>query len=673
MSSQKSRSADEIEELAVNTIRILSMESVEKAKSGHPGLPMGCADFSYVLFTKFLKFNPENPCWPDRDRFILSAGHGSTLIYTMLHLLGYGLSMEELKNFRQWEAKTPGHPEFGDTPGVETTTGPLGQGFANAVGMALAEKLLAARFNRPGFHLVDHFTYVLASDGDIMEGVSQEAASLAGHLGLEKLIVYYDDNKITIEGSTDLAFSEDVGQRFEAYGWQVQNIDGMDRSQVEKALRKAKGETKRPSLIIGRTIIAQGSPNKAGSHAAHGAPLGAEEAAATRRNLGWDYPEFTVPDEVRPLFSEPGRTGKAKNKNWDRILEAYRESFRELALLWERVFAKKLPEGLEKKLPAFKPEDKPIATRVASGKTLNALKDVLPELVGGSADLAPSNNTTMSGEGDVGPGQFAARNLHFGVREHAMGGILNGMSLHGGLRPYGATFLVFSDYMRPSIRLSAMMGLPNIYVFTHDSIFLGEDGPTHQPIEHIASLRAIPNLHVLRPADANETAAAWALALSRTDGPTALVLTRQNLPILGDSGLGKGSERGGYVLEWEGEPRGKPDIILIATGSEVAAAREAAKILREKQVRPRVVNLLSWERFELEPEAYRREVLPPEVSCRLVIEAASFMGWERYAGSKGRIIGMNRFGASAPAKVLAEKFGFTGENIAKVALEMLSK
>jgi len=670
--SATSRSDADLEELAVNTIRILSMEAVEKAKSGHPGLPMGCADIAYVLFTKFLKFNPENPAWPDRDRFVLSAGHGSTLIYTLLHLLGYELSMNDLKNFRQWGSKTPGHPECGHTPGVETTTGPLGQGFANAVGMALAERLLAARFNQP-FPIVGHHTYVLASDGDLMEGISHEAASLAGHLGLGKLIVVYDDNGITIEGSTNLAFTEDVGRRFEAYGWQVQKIDGHDRSAIEEAIRSARKETGRPSLIAARTIIAKGSPNKGGSHSAHGAPLGAEEAAATRKNLGWDYPEFTVPEEVKPLFAAPGREGKARNEKWDRHLEALRGSNPQIAQNWERVQAGKLPSGLEKHLPPFRPGDKPLSTRKASGLTINALKDVVPELIGGSADLAPSNNTLVEGGEDVGPGRFGARNLRFGVREHAMGGILNGMSLHGGLRPYGATFLVFSDYMRPSIRLAAMMGLPNIYVFTHDSVFVGEDGPTHQPIEHIASLRLIPNLHVLRPADASETAAAWALALTRTSGPTALILTRQNLPITGGCGLGKGSERGGHVLEWEGSPRGRPDIILIATGSEVAPAQNAASLLRKKRIRPRVVSILSWERFEQQPEMYRREVLPPGVKNRIVIEAASPVGWEKYAGPEGRIIAMNHFGASAPAKVLAEKFGFTGENIARLAEAMLSR
>jgi transketolase len=673
MAQTRESGSAHLEDLAVDTIRVLSMEAVERANSGHPGLPMGCADFAYVLFTKFLKFNPRNTAWPDRDRFILSAGHGSMLLYSLLHLTGYDLPLEELKSFRQWGSRTPGHPEYGHTAGVETTTGPLGQGLGNAVGMALAERLLAARFNLPGFSIVDHHTYALVSDGDLMEGISHEAASLAGHLRLGKLTCFYDQNHVTIEGDTDLAFTEDVGRRFEAYGWHVQRTDGHDRRALGEALQNAREETARPSIIIGRTTIARGSPHKAGSHEAHGAPLGKEEVAATRKNLGWDYPEFTVPEEVRPLFSAPGEAGREKNRAWDELLGAYREAHPGRFSLWDRAQKRELPAELEKKLPSFKPEDKPIATRAASGKVLNALKDVLPELIGGSADLAPSNNTMISGEGDVGPEKFAGRNLHFGVREHAMGAILNGMCLHGGLRPYGGTFLIFSDYMRPAVRLAALMGQPTIFVYTHDSVFLGEDGPTHQPIEHLASLRAIPNLQLLRPADANETTAAWALALRRTSGPSALVLTRQNLPIYADTGLGKGSERGGYVLEWEGDPRGRPDVIILATGSEVQLAREAAKLLRGRGVRPRVVNLFCWDLFDSQPPEYREEVLPPSAGLRISVEAASPLGWERYTGQRGRVFGLNRFGASAPQKVIAEKLGFTGENVARVAMEMLSQ
>ncbi len=662
-----------LEELAVNTIRMLSAEAVQRANSGHPGLPMGCADFAYVLFTKHLKFDPKSPHWPDRDRFVLSAGHGSMLLYSLLHLAGYDLSMEDLKSFRQWGSKTPGHPEHHDTPGVETTTGPLGQGVANSVGMALAERLLAARFNRPGFSIVDHFTYALVSDGDLMEGISHEAASLAGHLKLGKLIFFYDQNHITIEGHTELAFTEDVGRRFEAYGWHVQAIDGHDRAAVDAALRRARDETARPSIIIGRTTIAKGSPNKAGTHDAHGSPLGADELALTRKNLGWEFPEFTVPDEVRPLFASPGQEGARRHAEWDRLVAAYRAAHPGLAALWDRTQKGELPADLAKKAPVFKPEEKPIATRAASGKVLQALKDAVPELIGGSADLAPSNNTFIAGGGDVSAADFAARNLHFGVREHGMGGLMNGLCLHGGIRPYGGTFLIFSDYMRPSVRLAALMRQPCIYVFTHDSVFLGEDGPTHQPIEHLASLRAIPGLEVLRPADANETAAAWLLALERRDGPSALVLTRQNLPIYAESAHGKGAERGGYVIEWEAEPRGRPEIILIATGSEVSVAREAAKILRGRGVHPRVVSLLSWERFEAQPRQYRDEVLPPACERRLAVEAASPFGWERYIGPRGRIWGIQRFGASAPAKTIAEKLGFTGENIARVAGELIGQ
>ena len=673
MSATLSRGPADIEELAANTIRVLSMETVEKAKSGHPGLPMGCADIATVLFTKAMKFNPANPIWADRDRFVLSAGHGSVLLYTSLHLLGYAVSLDDLKSFRQWGSKAPGHPEFGETPGVETTTGPLGQGIGNAVGMALAERMLAARFNQPGFGIVDHFTYALCGDGDMMEGLSSEAASLAGHLQLGRLIVLYDDNTITIEGHTSLAMSEDVGLRFEAFGWHVQRIDGHDRQAVGMALAKAKAETGKPSLIVARTTIAKGSPNKAGTHDAHGSPLGPEEVAATKKNLGWTAPDFTVPEEVKPLFAAPGAAGRAKNQEWDRLFEAYRKAHPEKAVLWQRAMERGLPADLASKIPEFQPDEKGLATRVASGKVINAIKGALPELVGGSADLAPSNNTAMTGEADVGPGRYDGRNLHFGIREHAMGAVMNGMSLHGGFRVYGATFLIFSDYLRPTIRLASMMGLPNIYVFTHDSIFVGEDGPTHEPIEQIASLRAIPGLHVLRPADANATAAAWRLALERTDGPTALILTRQNLPICTDTAYGKGPERGGYILEWEAEPKGQPEIILIATGSEVPLAREAAKLLREKGIRPRVVDLFSWERFENQSEDYRRHVLPPRVHRRLAIEAGSPMGWDRYTGLEGRIWAIPRFGASAPMKVLAEKFGFTAQNIAKVAMEVLSR
>jgi transketolase len=668
--SEPSRDA-RLEELAVNTIRVLSMDAVEKASSGHPGLPMGCADFAYVLFTRFLKFDPRHPEWPDRDRFVLSAGHGSVLLYSLLHLTGYELPMEQLKLFRQWSSMTPGHPEYGEAPGVETTTGPLGQGFANGVGMALAESLLAARFNTPEHQIVDHHTYGLVSDGDLMEGISHEAASLAGHLRLGKLIYFYDDNLISIEGKTSLAFSEDAGKRFESYGWHVQRIDGQDRSEIAKALESARAEKLRPSIIIGRTTIAYGSPNKAGTHDAHGSPLGAEEVEATRRNLGWTHPPFTVPEEVKPLFAAPGQAGAKRREEWEHLFTDYRETNPQRAREWLRALARELPPGWTEKLPRFSSSEKPIATRAASGKVINALAATLPELIGGSADLAPSNNTLVSGERSVGPEDKGGRNLHFGVREHGMGGILNGLALHGGIRPYGGTFLVFSDYLRPSLRLAALMKQPVIYVFTHDSVFLGEDGPTHQPIEHIPSLRAIPNLRVLRPADANETAAAWACALEHTSGPTALLLTRQNLPIFEETAFGRGPERGGYILEREAGNR-RPDIILIASGSEVALARDAARILREKGKAVRVVSLPCWELFEEQPLEYQEEVLAPPVTHRLAIEAASPFGWERYVGREGRAYGIRRFGASAPYKVIAEKLGFTAGAIVEEALEILS-
>ena len=658
-----------LEELAVKTIRVLSMELVEKARSGHPGLPMGCADFAYVLFTKILKFNPRNPGWPDRDRFVLSAGHGSVLIYSMLHLCGYELPLDELKRFRQWGSRTPGHPEYGEAPGIETTTGPLGQGFGTGVGMALAERLLAARFNTKEQELVDHHTYGLVSDGDLMEGLSHEAASLAGHLKLGKLIYFYDDNNITIEGDTSLACSDDVNGRFESYGWHVQRINGQDRGEIERALRQAQGETVRPSLIIGRTTIAHGSPNKAGTHGAHGAPLGKDEVEATRRNLGWSYPEFTIPDGVKPLFQAGGEAGVARNAEWVRLFEDFCDRDQQKAAEWRRVHERRLPEGWTERLPRFSSGDKPIATRAASGKVINAIAGVVPELIGGSADLAPSNNTLVKEEASVAADDFSGRNLHFGIREHGMAAALNGLSLHGGFRPYGGTFLIFSDYMRPSVRLAALMGQPVIFVFTHDSVFLGEDGPTHQPIEHVASLRAMPNLRVIRPADANETVAAWVLALEHTSGPTALCLTRQGLPIFDNTAIGNGVEKGGYIVEKEaGEG---PDIILLASGSEVATVREAAGILRAKDIQSRVVSMPCWEIFEQQPEEYKNSVIPPAVTMRLAVEAASPFGWERYVGPRGKIIALDRFGASAPYKVIAEKLGFTGESVAREAEAML--
>ena len=670
MSETNASDTAALEELAVNTIRVLSFECVQRANSGHPGLPMGCADLAYTLFTDSLKFDPKAPGWPDRDRFVLSAGHGSMLIYSMLHLCGYDLPLEELKNFRQWGSMTPGHPEYGDTPGVETTTGPLGQGTANAVGFALAESLLAARFNTPEHKLVDHFTYALVSDGDLMEGISHEAASLAGHLGLGKLVYLYDDNAITIEGGMELASSEDTSARFESYGWQVQKIDGHDRQAIAAALEAARAETARPSIIIAKTTIGFGSPNKSGSSGVHGSPLGDEECGLTREALGWNYPECTVPDEVRALFLEPGTAGAGKHSAWNELLADYREKNPEKAADWDRMQAGELPAELRESLPVFESSEGSIATRAASGKVINAIADVIPELIGGSADLAPSNNTMVKDQDSIQGDRMAARNMHFGIREHAMGAMMNGMALHGGIRPYGGTFLVFSDYMRPSVRLAALMKQPVIYIWTHDSIFLGEDGPTHQPVEHLAALRAIPNLRVFRPADANETSMAWALSLEHGSGPSAILLSRQGLPIYDDTRLGQGSERGAYVLDREEGDDG-PAVILLASGSEVATAREAAGMLKEQGVAARVVSMPCWEIFEEQDKDYRESVLPRAITARVAVEAGCPFGWERYTGQDGVVIGMNRFGASAPIKELSENFGFTAENVAAQAKTLL--
>ncbi len=659
-----------LENLAVNTIRVLSFECVQRANSGHPGLPMGCADLAYTLFTNSLKFDPKDPDWPDRDRFVLSAGHGSMLMYSMLHLCGYDVPLEELKNFRQWGSMTPGHPEYGDTPGVETTTGPLGQGTANAVGLALAESLLAARFNTAEHTLVDHFTYALVSDGDLMEGISHEAASLAGHLGLGKLVYLFDSNAITIEGGTDLASSENTAGRFENYGWHVQKIDGHDRQAIADALEAARGETARPSIIIATTTIGFGSPNKAGTSGVHGSPLGDEECQLTREALGWDYPECSVPDEVRPLFLEPGSRGAEKHSAWNEMLEDYREKNPARAADWDRMQAGEMPAGLREKLPVFESSEGSIATRSASGKVINAIAEVIPELIGGSADLAPSNNTMVSGQDSIQGSKMDGRNMHFGIREHAMGAMMNGMVLHGGIRPYGGTFLVFSDYMRPSVRLAALMKQPVVYIWTHDSIFLGEDGPTHQPVEHLAALRAIPNLRVFRPADANETAMAWALSLEHRNGPSAILLSRQGLPIYDETVIGKGSEKGGYVIEREEGDAG-PTVILLASGSEVATAREAAALLKEQGVEVRVVSMPCWEVFEEQDADYRESVLPRSVTARVAVEAGCSFGWDRYVGTDGTVVCLDRFGASAPIKDLAENFGFTAENVAAKASALL--
>jgi len=662
-----------LDQICVNTIRTLSMDAVQKANSGHPGLPMGAADVAYVLWTQFLKHNPTNPSWPKRDRFVLSGGHGSMLLYSLLHLTGYDLPLEELMNFRQWDSRTPGHPEHGLTPGVETTTGPLGQGFANGVGMAIAERFLAETFNRPGFTIVDNHTYAIVTDGDLMEGISHEAASLAGHLGLGKLIYLYDDNHISIDGPTELTFTEDRCARFEAYGWHVQQVDGHHREAIARAIRSAQAETSRPSLIACRTHIAYGSPNKQDTAASHGAPLGEEEVQLTKQNLGWPSDaQFYIPDEALAHFRQAVTRGEELEKEWESLFDRYATKYPDLAETWKRVWSGELPAGWEEHLPSFTPGDGSLATRSVSGKVLNAIAPVLPTLVGGSADLTPSNNTELKGSPWLQADESGGRNIHYGVREHAMGSIMNGLALYGGIIPYGGTFLVFSDYMRPAIRLAALMELPVIYVFTHDSIALGEDGPTHQPIEHLPSLRAIPNLVVLRPADATETVEAWRVALEHHEGPVALLLTRQKLPVLDRSVLpsAEGVERGAYVLA---DSEGTPDVILLASGSEVEVALDARQRLAEQDVKARVVSMPSSELFEQQPPEYRDEVLPPEVSARLAIEMAVPMGWERYVGLQGDVVGINRFGASAPYQVLLEQFGFTGENVTLRALAVLDR
>jgi len=675
MNQKKSggRTMKDVDELCINTIRMLSADAVQKANSGHAGMPMGAAAMTYVLWTRFLKHNPTNPSWPDRDRFVLSAGHGSALLYSLLHLTGYDLSLEALKNFRQWGSQTPGHPEFLHTPGVETTTGPLGQGFANAVGLAIAERFLAAHFNRPGHAIVSHHTYAIVSDGDLMEGVSHEAASLAGHLGLGKLIYLYDDNHISIEGNTDIAFTEDRAARFEAYGWQVQKVkDGNDMAAIEKALLSAQKEDLRPSLIAVRTHIGYGSPHKQDSASAHGEPLGPEEIKLTKENLGWPLePEFHIPKEALNRFRKADERGKQREGEWQERFSAYAKAYPELAKEWSQWLSNDLPAGWDQDLPYFSADKKGMATRVASGKALNAIAPNLPNLIGGSADLAPSNKTVLNGADFFQKDSYHGRNFHFGVREHGMGSILNGIALHGGLIPYGGTFLIFSDYMRPPIRLAAMMGLKVIYIFTHDSIGLGEDGPTHQPVEQLAALRAIPNLTVIRPCDANETAEAWRVALNSKQGPIALALTRQNVPTLDRNKFAPadGLDRGAYILK--DAPDGKPDLILLASGSEVPIAIEAAEKLEKKDLTVRVVSMPSWELFERQSQEYQHEVLPSDINARVAIEAGITQGWHPYVGANGRVMGIDHFGASAPYQILYEKFELTSEKVVETALACL--
>ena len=661
-----------VENLCVNTIRTLSMDAVQKANSGHPGAPMGLAPAGYTLWTKILKHNPKNPEWLDRDRFVLSGGHASMLLYSLLYLTGYDMDLEDIKNFRQWESMTPGHPEYRHVPGVETTTGPLGQGFSNAVGMALAERHLATVYNRPGHEIVDHYTYVMCGDGDLMEGITSEAASFAGHMGLSRLICLYDDNGITIDGKTDIAFTEDVGLRFQAYNWNVIPVDdGNNVNSILKAIQAAKEENERPSLILLRTNIAYGSPNKQDSSDAHGAPLGEEEVRLTKKNLGWPEDElFMVPDEALAVFRQCVVEGEEAEKSWQEKFSAYKESNPDLAEKLSNAVEGILADGWDADLPEFSVDDGPIATRAASGKVLNAAADKVSSLIGGSADLAPSNKTIIDSSDEIQKGNYGGRNIRFGVREHAMAAIMSGLALHKGLMPYGGTFLVFADYMKPSIRLASLMGLPVIYVFTHDSIAVGEDGPTHQPIEHLASLRIIPGLVVLRPADAAETMEAWRLAIKSNDRPVALILSRQKLPVLDRSVYGPAGslEKGAYILADSDET---PQVILMATGSEIHITLSARDILKEKGISARVVSMPSLELFEKTSQEYKDSVLLPDVPVRIAVEAGHTMGWDRYTGDKGAVIGIDHFGASAPGGTLLEKFGFTADTIVQKALEIL--
>ncbi|MCL2707324.1 MAG: transketolase [Dehalococcoidia bacterium] len=661
------------DELCINTIRFLAVDAIEKANSGHPGAPMGMAPMAYTLWQRFLKHNPTNPKWADRDRFILSAGHASMLLYALLYLNGYDLTLDDIKNFRQWGSRTPGHPEHGVTPGVEATTGPLGQGFVNGIGMAIAERHLAARFNRPGFSIVNHYTYVICSDGDLMEGITSEAASIAGTLKLGKLIYLYDNNNITIEGATSLTFQEDVAQRFMAYGWQVIGpISGMDVSAVDQAVSEAQTDSERPSIIICNTTIGYGAPNKSGTPSAHGEPLGKEETLLAKQQLNWTYSEpFTVPDTVLQFFRTSIENGKKSEAAWQDLFESYAKEYPIEARQFREEMDGHLPTGWDTDLNTlFDPTSKPLATREASGIVLNAIASKVPALMGGSADLAPSTKTLIKGSDDFAPPAYTGRNLRFGIREHAMGAIAHGLALHGGVIPYTATFLMFYDYMRASVRLSSLTGNRVIYIFTHDSIGLGEDGPTHQPIEHLVGLRSVPGLVTIRPADASETVEAWKLALTKYDGPTALALTRQAVPTLNrdDLASAEGVQRGGYTL-WQTSET--PQLILIATGSEVHIALEAARILKEQSVSARVVSMPSWELFETQSVDYKNSVLPPHIKARISIEAGLTFGWSRYTGDVGMNIGIDHFGASAPANTLFEQFGISTAKVVDAAAKLM--
>jgi transketolase len=681
--------SDLLDQLCINTVRFLSVDAVQKAKSGHPGMPLGAAPMAYVLWTRLLKHNPRNPDWFDRDRFVLSAGHGSMLLYSLLHLTGYDLSLDDIKQFRQFGSKAPGHPERGHTPGVETTTGPLGQGFANAVGMAIAEAQLAARYNRPGFEVIDHATYAIVSDGDLMEGVASEAASLAGHLRLGKLTCLYDDNYVTLAAGTDITFSEDRARRFEAYGWHTVSVpDGNDLAAIDAALRAARADTARPSLILVRTHIGFGSPNKHDSYEAHGSPLGVEEVRLTKQNLGWPVePPFLIPEAALAHFRDAVARGARDEAASSERMAAYAQAFPELCEELQRTLRGELPGDWDADMPVFPADAKGIATRVASGKVMNAIAPRLPALTGGSADLDPSTHTALKGLGDFNPSpwkeddtqgsagggwSYAGRNLHFGVREHAMGAIVNGMAAHGGTVPYGSTFLIFSDYMRPPIRLAALMGLHVVHVFTHDSIALGEDGPTHQPVEQLAALRAIPNLTVIRPGDANETAVAWRVALETRNRPVLIVLSRQDVPTLDRSRYASadGLRRGAYVLSDAVD--GDPALILIASGSEVGLIVAAAERLQAQGIAVRCVSMPSWELFDALPQLERDAVLPPSVGARLAVEAGVAQGWHRYVGAAGDVVSVERFGASAPAEVLLREYGFSVDNVCARAEALLA-
>jgi transketolase len=663
---------DELQIKAINTIRFLSADGVQKANSGHPGLPMGAAAMAYSLWTRHLRFNPKDPGWVDRDRFILSGGHGSMLLYSLLHLTGYDLSLDELKNFRQLGSKTPGHPEYGLTPGVETTTGPLGQGFANGVGMAIAEAHLAALFNKPDLKIVDHRIYAIVTDGDLMEGISSEAASLAGHLGLGNLIYLYDDNHISIDGSTNLAFTEDRGKRFEAYGWHVQHIeDGNDVDAIDLAIQKAK-EDPRPSIIMCRTHIGFGLPTRQDTAKAHGEPPGQEELDLAKKNLNWPVePKFYIPDDVLGYFRQFVSKGKKLQQDWEKEFSSYSVAFPNLAKEFNRRMSGKLPSGWEVDLPIFPADEKGMATRVASGKAINALAGKIPELLGGSADLTPSTLTYIMSSGDFEKGQYSNRNFHFGVREHAMGGIINGMAVHRGLIPFGATFLVFSDYMRPSVRLSAFSSFPSIWVWTHDSIGLGEDGPTHEPIEQLTALRAIPHLSVVRPADANETTEAWKYAIGHRNGPVGLLFSRQAVPTLDRNQFASASglQKGAYILADLGKK--KPEIIFMASGTEVSLIIAAGLQLASEGIGVRLVSFPSWDLFEAMDQDYRDSVLPPKVTNRIAVEAGVKLGWEKWVLPAGKVICMHGYGASAPYKDLYKHFGFTPEAICAEARKML--